>query len=138
MPGLLEPFLGYTSYLGLFLRVLVGISLMIHGYPKLKSKDASVNWMKSLGMPGGTAVMSAILEFFGGVLLVGGFIVPIMSLFFAIQFASIVIVKKTKMKAAFIAPGKPSYEIDVTYFLLSIVLLVLGSGALSIDGLIGL
>ena len=78
---------------------------MVHGYPKLKSKDQAVNWMKSMGLPGGTAVMAAVLEFFGGLFLVVGLLVPIVALFFAIQFASIVVMKSTKMKAKYIAPS---------------------------------
>jgi uncharacterized membrane protein YphA (DoxX/SURF4 family) len=46
--------------------------------------------------------------------------------------------KKNKMKAAYVSSGKPSYEIDILYLLFSIMLIVLGAGAFSIDGLIGL
>lgn len=135
---LLEPFLGYVPYLALLIRVVIGGTLMIHGYPKLKSSAQSANWMKSLGIPGGTALLAAILEFFGGLFFVIGLIVPIVAILFAIQFASITLMKKSKMKASYVAPGKPSYEIDILYLLFAIVLVVLGAGALSIDGLIGL
>lgn len=135
---LLEPFLAYIPYLSLLIRVLVGGTMMIHGYPKVKSSEQSVNWMKSMGIPGGTAVLAAILEFFGGLFLVIGLIVPIVAILFAIEFASITVMKKIKMKASYVAPGKPSYEIDVVYLLFSIILIVLGAGALSLDGLIGL
>jgi uncharacterized membrane protein YphA (DoxX/SURF4 family) len=47
-----------------------------------------------------------------------------------------VIMKRTKMNAVYI--GKTSYEIDITYLILSLVLIVLGAGALSVDSLIGL
>jgi len=138
MTTLLEPFLPYVPYLALLVRVVVGGTLMIHGYPKLKSKEQSVNWMKSMGLPGSSAILAAILEFFGGLFLVVGLIVPIVSFLFAIQFIAIVIMKKTKMKAAYVSSAKPSYEIDVVYLLFSIILIVLGAGVLSIDGLIGL
>ena len=138
MTTLLEPFLPYVPYLALLVRVVVGGTLMIHGYPKLKSKEQSVNWMKSMGLPGSSAILVAILEFFGGLFLVVGLIVPIVSFLFAIQFIAIVIMKKTKMKAAYVSSAKPSYEIDVVYLLFSIILIVLGAGVLSIDGLIGL
>ncbi|MDH2899349.1 MAG: DoxX family protein [archaeon] len=138
MTTLLEPFLRYVPYLALLVRVVVGSTLMIHGYPKLKSKEQSVNWMKSMGLPGSSAILAAILEFFGGLFLVVGLIVPIVSFLFAIQFIAIVIMKKTKMKAAYVSSAKPSYEIDVVYLLFSIILIVLGAGVLSIDGLIGL
>jgi uncharacterized membrane protein YphA (DoxX/SURF4 family) len=49
-----------------------------------------------------------------------------------------VIMKKTKMDAAYIAPGKASYEIDIPYLIVSIMLIVLGAGALSVDSVIGL
>jgi hypothetical protein len=42
------------------------------------------------------------------------------------------------MNLPYIAPGKPNYEIDVTYLLLASVLLVIGAGAFSIDFLLGL
>ena len=138
MTTFLEPFLPYVAYLALLVRVVVGGTLMIHGYPKLKSKEQSVNWMKSMGLPGSTAFLAAMLEFFGGLFLVVGLIVPIVAIMFAIQFISIIIMKKIKMKAAYVSTGKPSYEIDVVYLLFSIILIVLGAGAFSIDRLIGL
>lgn len=133
-----DPFIAFVPHLALLVRVLVGGTLMIHGYPKLKSREQSMNWMKNMGLPGGLAVLAGVLEFFGGLLLVIGLAVPIIALFFVIQFASITIMKKYKMKAAFVSSGKPSFEIDIMYLLLSIVLLVLGAGALSMDGLIGI
>lgn len=135
---LIQPLIAYVPYLALLVRLALGGSLMIHGYPKVKSKEQSVNWMKSMGLPGATAILAAILEFFGGMFLVVGLIVPIVALFLAIQFASIILMKRSKMKASYTSTGKPSYEIDVMYLLLSIVLLVLGAGALSIDGLVGI
>ncbi len=111
---------------------------MIHGYPKVRSRQQSVNWMKSMGLPGATAVLASILEFFGGLFLVVGLIVPVVGVFFAIQFISIIVMKKMKMKAEYVSSSKPSYEIDAIYLVLSVVLIVLGAGAFSIDGLIGL
>ena len=53
--------------------------------------------------------------------------------------------KKTKMKAFYIREGSPiatvvspTYENDILYLLLSIVMLILGAGVLSLDYLIGL
>src|SRR5579875_3000101 len=133
MLSILEPLTGYVPYLALLIRVVIGGTLMIHGYPKLKSSEQSANWMKSMGIPGGTAILAAILEFFGGLFLVIGLIVPIVWIFFAIQFASITLMKKSKMKASYVASGKPSYEVDILYLLFSIILIILGAGALSID-----
>jgi putative oxidoreductase len=138
MSNLLGPFLSYVPYLALLVRVVIGGTLMIHGYPKIKSREQSVNWMKSMALPGETAIIASILEFFGGLFLVVGLIVPIVALFFAIQFAAISFMKKIKMKASYVNPTGASYEIDVLYLLFSIILIVIGAGVLSIDGLIGL
>jgi putative oxidoreductase len=134
----LEPLIAYVPYVSMLVRVIIGGTLMVHGYPKVKSSEQSANWLKSMGIPGGSAVLAGILEFFGGLFLIVGLIVPIVAALFAIQFTSITIMKKSKMKASYVASGKPSYEIDILYLLFSIVLIVLGAGALSIDQLIGL
>jgi putative oxidoreductase len=127
-----------VPYLALVLRVVVGLSLTVHGYPKLRGegKARSTAFMKSVGFPGVTAVLAGLLEFFGGIFLVIGLIVPVVALFFVLQFGSIVYMKKYRMKLGYIVPGKPNYEIDVTYLLLALVLLVTGAGALSLDSLI--
>jgi putative oxidoreductase len=137
---LLEPLLPYVPYLALVLRVVVGASLIIHGRPKLggEGRKGAVGFMTSQGIPGSAAVLAGVLEFFGGIFLIIGLLVPIVALFYMLQFGSIIALKSRKMKMDYIDPGKPSYEIDVTYFLLALVLLVVGAGALSIDGLLGL
>jgi len=79
----------------------------------------------------------SLLEFFGGFFLIIGLIVPIIGLFFAIFMTANVIMKKTKMNAAYIASTKPSFEIDIIYLIHSIILIVLGAGAFSVDSVIG-
>lgn len=138
MTDLAAPLAPYVPYLALLLRVVVGASLMVHGYPKVagEGKKQSVAFMKSVGFPGGSAVLAGILEFFGGLFLIVGLIVPIVSFFYVLQFGSIIFMKKYRMKLGYIAPGKPNYEIDVTYLLLALVLLVTGAGVLSLDSLL--
>ncbi len=140
MTNLSEAFLAYVPYITLVTRVWLGGNMMIHGYPKIRNMKKTAKEMKqALGIPAVATYVSSILEFFGGIFLIIGLIVPIVALFFAIFMIANVIMKKTKMKAAYIAPpGKPSYEIDITYLILSIVLIVLGAGAWSVDSFIGL
>ena len=128
----------YAGYLALLVRVWVGGNLIIHSRPKLgKGAAQSANWMKSMGMPSWTAVAATYLELLGGIFLIIGLIVPIVAVLFIIQFASIIVMKRMKMHAEYISSAKPSYEIDVLYLILSIVILGLGSGVLSLDGVIG-
>lgn len=49
-----------------------------------------------------------------------------------------VVMKKKRMNAPYIAHAKASYEIDITYLILSIVLIVLRAGAFSVDSVIDL
>ncbi len=141
MTGILEPFVGYASYLTLLVRLFLGVSLIIHGYPKVKGgwKQAG-QWMKSMGIPASTAAAATIVEFLGGILLVIGLITPVVSAFTAIEFAAIIAMKKSKMHAPYISleQGKPTYEIDAFYLVLALVLFVLGAGAFSLDNLLGL
>ena len=143
MTGLLEPLLPYTGYLALLLRVVAGASLVIHGYPKLKGIQGPVKYVQAMGIPAGAAypvaALVTILEFFGGIFLIVGLIVPVVGFFFAIQFVAITIAKKFKLKGAFASgQGPVKYEIDVLYLLLAIALMVLGAGSLSLDGALGL
>ena len=134
-----EPFLAFVPYLALVVRIWVGANMMIHGYSKLRNmKQAAEETKQSLGIPVGATYTATILEFFGGLFLIIGLIVPIVGLLFAIFMIANVIMKKTRMNAAYIASDKASYEIDITYLILSIILIVLGAGALSVDSVIDL
>jgi putative oxidoreductase len=140
MTNLSEAFLAYAPYIALMARVWLGANMMVHGYPKIRNMKKTAEQMnQAWGVPAIATYVAIILEFFGGIFLIIGLNVPIVALFFAIFMVANIVMKKTKMKAAYIAPpDKPSYEIDVTYLIISIILVVLGGGALSVDLLIGL
>lgn len=135
-----ENFLVFVPYLALVTRIWVGANMMIHGYPKLRNMKQTAEETKQLGIPVGATYTATVLEFFGGLFLIIGLLVPIIGLFFAIFMIANVVMKKTRMNAAYIATatGRASYEIDITYLILSIILIVLGAGALSVDSVIGL
>ena len=127
----------YAGYLALILRVWVGANLIVHARPKLGSGiPGAAGFAKMLGAPAGAAKAATYLELFGGIFLIIGLIVPVVATLFIIQFFTISIAKRMKLHAKYIDPAKPSYEIDILYLILSIVILVLGSGVLSLDVLI--
>jgi uncharacterized membrane protein YphA (DoxX/SURF4 family) len=136
MTGLSSVLVPYTPYLALLLRVWVGANLVVHGYPKLgKAKAQTLQWTKSLGVPTVATYLAIILEFFGGLSLIIGFIVPIVGFFTAVEMIGNIYLKKVKMKVPYM--GQNSYELDVTYLMLAIVLIVLGAGVLSVDSFLG-
>ena len=137
MTGFFEMLLPYATYLALFLRVWVGANFVAHGYPKLgNAKAQTLQWTKSMGVPTVATYLAIILEFFGGLSLIIGFLVPLVGFCIVLEMAGAIVLKKTKMKAAYI--GQNSYEIDVTYLMLAIALIVLGAGVISVDSLLGL
>jgi putative oxidoreductase len=129
----------YTPYLALLLRVVVGVTMVLHGYPKLKNPKQTIQWTKGLGVPTAATWLAIILEFFGGIALVIGLIVPIVAFFVALEMIGNVVLKRTKMKAPYlVGQNAAAFEIDVTYLLLAISLIVLGAGALSFDAILRL
>jgi len=113
--------------------------MVMHGYPKLKNPKQTIGWTKGLGVPVVATWLAIILEFFGGIALIIGLIVPIVAFFIMLEMIGNVSLKKTKMKSPYIAGQNPAaYEIDITYLLLAVTLIVLGAGIFSIDALLGL
>jgi uncharacterized membrane protein YphA (DoxX/SURF4 family) len=60
-------------------------------------------------------------------------LLEVVALLFAIEMLSTSALRKSKMKDKYLG----GYELDMGYFVLAIVLIVLGAGALSVDQLIG-
>jgi putative oxidoreductase len=134
-----EQLIRYTPYLALLLRVVVGATILMHGYPKLKNPKQTIEWTKGLGVPAAATWLAIILEFFGGIALIIGLIVPIVAFFIGLEMVGNTILKKTKMKSPYLAgQNAAAYEIDITYLLLAITLMVLGAGAISIDAILRL
>lgn len=141
MTPLISVPLSYVPYFALVLRIWLGANLMAHGYPLLTTPRGKedVDRLASKGVPKGVSYASIVLLFFGGIFLIIGLIVPIVGLLFAILFAGIIVRNKFVLKQSYIGgPGKPSYEPQITYLMLSIAIIALGAGALSLDSLIGI
>ena len=137
MTSLSEALLVFIPYVALIARVWMGINMVIHGYPKISAfKKTAQQTNQALGIPIKVTYIVSILEFFGGIFLIIGLIVPVVAMFFAIFMISIVFMKRKKMKAAYISPQGTSYELDITYIIISIALFALGAGVFSIDSLI--
>ncbi len=91
------------------------------------------------GMPAGLFDAIGILEVFGGIFLVVGFLTPLVTLLFALQFAGILVLliprmRKPPMNRKF-AGG---WETDLIMFVIVISIFIIGPGQFSADNLIGL
>lgn len=130
-----------VDLISLVFRVAVGGALVAHGVPKVKGGWGAQagQWVGSMGVPPVAARLVTVLEFFGGIFLILGLLVPLVAAFFVVQFIAIIAMKASKMKAGFMSSGgKPGYEVDFTYLLLSLAILLIGAGAYSLDALIGI
>jgi putative oxidoreductase len=135
----LTPFSGDAAYLALVVRLFLGVTLIIHGYAKVRSGWGQRGpFVQNTGIPPILGFFATTIEFFGGLLLVIGLIVPIAASFVALEFASILSMKASKLKARFVSrdPNKPSYELEAFFLVLALVLVVLGAGVFSLDSLL--
>ena len=109
---MIQPFIRIRGHRDSFLRVILGIILIAHGWPKIKtSKERRSGWDRYLSRESFGAAVVSILEFVGGIFLLAGFLVQLVAVLIAIQFA--VIILKMKMKKG-LADG---YEFDLIIFM---------------------
>jgi putative oxidoreductase len=142
MSGLLEVLNPLGPAILIVIRIVVGGRLAQSGYSRLRGGGLSKSeqWMQTMKIPPMAAVLVTVLEFLGGVFLVLGLLTPLVGLFFTVEFGSIIWMKRTKMHAVFASrePGKPTYEVETLFLLLSLVFLVFGAGPYSLDYPLGL
>jgi putative oxidoreductase len=122
----------------LLVRVVMGTAFMFHGWSKIQSPGAAFGWMgKDAPIPGALQGMAVLAEFGGGLALIPGFITPLAALGIVITmivaFGTVHIPNGT----AFVAPpGKPSFELAAVYLATAVLLILVGPGQLSLDGLL--
>ncbi len=138
----------WNDWASLPLRLILGIGFVYHGYPKLfsdQAHDGFVGMLQSIGVPapGLAAWAVGAVEFFGGLALIAGAFVLIVSLLgianmltalFTVHlpngFNFINITGMTESGPTF---GMPGYEVNLLYIAGFLALAVAGAGALSVD-----
>jgi putative oxidoreductase len=131
------------------LRLIVGFGFMQHGFAKLnKGPENFAAILHALGTPAPhlMAWISILTELFGGLVILLGALVPLVSIpmvvlllvaIFTVHlrygFSSIKLVAVTAAGAQF---GPPGYECDLLYLACLAALVLGGSGPFSIDSLI--
>jgi putative oxidoreductase len=128
------------------LRLIVGFGFMQHGFAKFsKGPEAFAAILHAIGVPAPhlMAWLTILIEFFGGLAVLLGALVPLVSVpmaaillvaVFTVHlpygFSSIKIISVTSGRAQF---GPPGYECDLLYLACLAVLVLGGSGPLAID-----
>jgi putative oxidoreductase len=118
------------------LRILVGITFLLHGLPKFQNLAGFSGFVGSLGipLPGVVGPLIALLEVGGGLLLIAGVATRWVSLLFVIEMIITTLLVKSQL--GFIAPpGAPNAgaELDLLLMAGALVLLCYGPGQLSVE-----
>jgi putative oxidoreductase len=126
--------LGRFQPIGLLvLRVALGVIMIAHGKGKIFGGLAKHTGMvASLGLPHWLGYLSAGTEFFGGILLLAGLLVPLVGLAFCIEMC--VAIAKVHFKNGLTGPG--GYEFPLSLAASSFALIWFGGGTISLDWLI--
>lgn len=117
-------------------RIALGALMLVHGVPKIRNPSQAIGFVKGTGFPGGAvfAVLFTLLEFFGGIALLLGFLTQVVGALIALEMVATTIFAKTKLGKKFVG----GYELDVAYLVLGLVVALLGAGPWSVDRLLGL
>jgi putative oxidoreductase len=131
------------------LRLIVGFGFMQHGFAKLgRGPDHFAAILQALGTPAPhfMAWLSILTELFGGLAILLGALVPLVSIPMAILLIVAIFtvhlrfgfssIKLLAVTAAGPQLGPPGYETNLLYLACLAALVLGGAGALSLDGLI--
>jgi putative oxidoreductase len=126
----------YPDAAAFIARFALGAIFIAHGYPKVMDFRKPMEWVKSTGWPGGAtfAFLFSFLEFFGGFLLIIGFLTQIVAALFFLEMIATTIFVKTKLNRPFIT----GYELDMGLGAFALVLALIGPGSYSVDWALGL
>lgn len=118
----------------LMLRVITGLILIVHGWPKLKHPQ----WGNKMGIPTFAGFLVGCGEVFGGLGLLAGFLTPIAGIGVFTPMIGAVYFHKFKWNDPFVSTSGKSYEYALLLALIGIFFLLTGPGAYSIDAILGL
>jgi putative oxidoreductase len=115
-------------------RVFCGIVFIVHGDPKIMNlAGTSTFFSENFGIPGWVAVPIAILEFFGGMLLVVGLGTRILGALFILEMVGAMIFVNF---AAGWDVFEGGYEYNLALIILLLAVVLLGPGPLSVDRMV--
>lgn len=118
------------------LRVVLGATFLIHGAAKFQGGiENTVGFFESIGLPGFTAYLVAIIELVGGLAMLLGVGTRIISILFAIVLA--VAIVKVKMAGGFLGNGQMAgFELDLALLAISIYLAMTNKSLFALDNVL--
>jgi putative oxidoreductase len=120
----------------LLLRLFLGAIMMVHGFPKLfraEGRAQTMGFMKGVGVPPALALAAGVLEFFGGLALVLGFLAQVAALLILLEMAGTTLLSWRKLGKKLVL----GYELDLAYLFMALALVLVGPGIYSLDRALG-
>lgn len=116
------------------LRLVLGVIMIAHGSGKVfGGLSHHVQMVSGLGLPGWLAYFSAAAEFFGGILVIAGFLTRFAAL--AILVDMVVAIWKVHWKNGLM--GDHGYQFPLAVAAIAFALIFFGAGPISFDSLRG-
>lgn len=114
------------------LRVILGLTFFIHGLSKFQGGLVNAaGFFESLGIPGFSAYVVAVIELIGGILLILGIGTRIVSVLFAAIMLGAIFT--AKLSAGFLGDGQMAgYELELALLAMAIFLALANSTAFSL------
>ncbi|TVX98822.1 DoxX family protein [Paenibacillus cremeus] len=124
------------NQIGVFiLRVVLGVTFLVHGLVKFQTIDGISGWFQSIGLPSFMAYGVTGIEILGGIGLIIGLGTRIISVIISALMIGATI--KVKLAVGFLGNGQlAGWELDLALLAIAIYLAISGSYALSLDGFI--
>ncbi|MCP3765010.1 DoxX family protein [Domibacillus sp. A3M-37] len=129
--------MGRNSEIGaLILRIFLGITFFVHGLAKFQGGiENTAGFFESLGLPGFTAYLVAIIELIGGLAMILGAGTRVIAILFAVILA--VAIVKVKLAAGFLGNGQMAgYEFDLALVVIAIYLAIAKKSLFAVDNVL--
>lgn len=133
-PAVMSP----RASLGLLvLRIVIGLAFVMHGWPKMEHFSS---WMTvSMGShafaPAWVQAVVTVVEFFGGIALIVGFLTPLVAAAILVDMAVAILVVLVPTGGHWIG-GAKSFEAPLLYFCAMLAFLLIGPGRFSVDAML--
>jgi len=137
---LMRLFATHDSWGMLFVRIPLGMSMILHGYGKVMNLPGFIQYCDNIGIPPVFAVLAAFGEFLGGLGVLVGFMSRIAALGTGATMAVAAIVRHLIPGYGYlmnwhagVAFGAEGYEFHTLAVGMSVGIMVAGAGAVSVD-----
>lgn len=109
------------------IRILVGVSLIAHGSPKLHDIAGTQGFFGSVGLPGELAIAIALLEVIGGIVILLGLLTRIAAGLVILEMIGITL--QVKISKGFVG----GFELELLIMAICISLFITGPGRISLE-----